>query len=213
MENEKHHCKLSRSDIERARQLTIFRLTVWLGNLRVSKLPLTVRYQTPVLRFSPGSRRHAAHGLMAIARGVTRPGALCKLLSGVCRWHCETLTLFKREITKIWYPVQEYSFWFGTLFKTGPQISVECFEHDAMLRHDCLMFWRARARTWTRLEVQGINTLFKTQTRELYTLFKTGIPENHTLSSGTSPYRKYRGVSPPPVTRPAYFSSNVLVQI
>ena len=125
---------------------------------------------------------------------------------------------FKTEITKIWYPVQEYSFWFGTLFKTGPQISVECFEHDAMLRHDCVMFWRARARTRTRtrtrtrsrtrtrtrLEVQGINTLFKTQTRELYTLFKTGIPENHTLSSGTSPYRKYRGVPPPPPPPPLW---------
>ena len=33
---------------------------------------------------------------------------------------------------------------------------------------------------------------------ELYTLCKTGIPENHTLSSGTSPYGKYRGVPPPP---------------
>ena len=50
----------------------------------------------------------------------------------------------------------------------------------------------------TRPEVQGINTLFKTQTRKLYTLFKTGIPENHTLSSGTSPYSKYRGVPPCP---------------
>ena len=38
----------------------------------------------------------------------------------------------------------------------------------------------------TRPEVQGINTLFKTQTCELYTLFKTGIPEKHTVSSGTS---------------------------
>ena len=54
---------------------------------------------------------------------------------GVCRWHCETLTLFKRVIRKIRYPVQDYLFWFGTLFKTGPQISVECFEHYAMLRH------------------------------------------------------------------------------
>ena len=27
---------------------------------------------------------------------------------------------------------------------------------------------------------------------------KTGIPENHTLSSSTSPYCKYRGVTPPP---------------
>ena len=54
---------------------------------------------------------------------------------GVCCWPCQTLTLFKRVIRKIWHPVQEYSFWFGTLFKTGPQKSVECFEHYAMLRH------------------------------------------------------------------------------
>ena len=45
-------------------------------------------------------------------------------------WPCS-----KRVIRKIWYPVQEYSFGFGTLFKTGPQISVECFEQYAMLRH------------------------------------------------------------------------------
>ena len=49
----------------------------------------------------------------------------------------------------------------------------------------CLMFWHTWAHAtllkMTRPEVQGINTLFKTQTRELYTLFKTGIPENHTL--------------------------------
>ena len=39
------------------------------------------------------------------------------------------------------------------------------------------MFWRAQAHATllekTLLEVKGINTLFKTQTRELYTLFKT----------------------------------------
>ena len=53
------------------------------------------------------------------------------------------------------------------------------------------MFWRSRAHATllkkTYPEVQGINTLFKTQMHELYTLFKTGIPENQTLSSGTSP--------------------------
>ena len=73
-----------------------------------------------------------------------------------------------------------------------------------MLRHMLRCFDGARAHATllkrTLLEVQGINTLFKTQTCELYTLFKTGMPENHTLSSGTSPYSKYRGVksSPPP---------------
>ena len=64
------------------------------------------------------------------------------------------------------------------------------------------MFWRTLAHATllkkTRPEGQGVNTLFKTQTRELYTLFKTGIPENHTLSSGTSPYSEYRGVPPSP---------------
>ena len=49
---------------------------------------------------------------------------LCSYWVGVCRWHCETLTLFKRVIRKIWYPVQEYSFGLGTLIKTEPQISV-----------------------------------------------------------------------------------------
>ena len=39
-----------------------------------------------------------------------------------------------------------------------------------------------------------------TNTRIVY---HTGIPENHTLSSGTSPYSKYRGVPPPPPPRPA----------
>ena len=54
----------------------------------------------------------------------------------------------------------------------------------------CVMFWHAQAHATllkkTRPEVQGINTLFKTQTCELYALFKKGFPENHTLSSGTS---------------------------
>ena len=43
------------------------------------------------------------------------------------------------------------------------------------------MFWRARAHATplkrTRLEVKGINTLFKTQTRELYTLFNPFTPK------------------------------------
>ena len=64
--------------------------------------------------------------------------SFCQGLSywvGVYRWHCETLTLFKRVIRKIWYPFQKFSFGFGTLFKIGIQISVECFEYYAMLRH------------------------------------------------------------------------------
>ena len=114
---------------------------------------------------------------------------------GVCRWHCETLTLFNhknmipcsRIFVLIWEPVQDWTSNISRVLWT--------------LRH-ASMSWCTRARATllnrTRPEVQGINTLLKTQKHELYTLFKTWIPENHTLSSGTSPYSKYRGVPPRP---------------
>ena len=72
---------------------------------------------------------------------------------GVYCWHCETLTLFKRVIRKIWYPVQEYSF--GTLFKTGPKMSVEFFEHYAMLQHVLNVLMRTGSCNPTRDDTAG----------------------------------------------------------
>ena len=45
---------------------------------------------------------------------------------GVCCWHCETLTLFKRVIRKICDPIEEYSFRFGTLFNISRLLWTLC---------------------------------------------------------------------------------------
>ena len=48
--------------------------------------------------------------------------------------------------------------------------------------------------------IEGEQPCLRSENVKLYTLFKTEDPENDTLTVGTSLYRKYMGVLPPPGT-------------
>ena len=98
----------------------------------------------------------------------------------------EPMNETQSSISKLWYPVEEYSCWFGTPFKTGPQIldpiqEMVYFSRQLTIREMKVLVgsqsdFLTPMGPWTLLKrgglkVQGINTVLR---HKLYTLLRQG---------------------------------------
>ena len=109
------------------------------------------------------------HGYLFKAKAKYPRGHSREVWVELCLWGLQTPTLFKTKIAH-----------FATLFRTGDTT-----------------FW-----TWFVLSCLQNYVIFTLKSRrlivKLYTLFKTQDLENHTMFSGTYPYRPNKGVPPSP---------------